>query len=115
MVVDEVVGRSDVVDEEVDEVVCTIDVVEEEVGTVVGPIDVVLDTGGVGNGVGVGKIVDVGNGVIMGAGISALTKLAIRDGPSVLRTILIHTTKSPTEHFLIIGLTPLSRLISLVK
>ena len=107
MVDDEVVGCSDVVDEEVDEVVGTIDVVDEEVGTVVGRIDVVLDDVGNGVSMGVGNGVGVGDPVGESIGICALTRLAIRDGASVLRTILIHTTKNTAEHFLIIGLTRL--------
>jgi len=115
VVVDDVVGRSDVVDEEVDEVVGTIDVVEEEVGIVVGRIDVEVDDVGNGVSMGVGNGVGVG-GAPVGAsiGVCALTRLAIRDGPSVLKAILIHTTTNITGNFFIIGLIPIFHLISYV-
>ena len=140
MVVDDVVGCSDVVDGEVDEVVGRIDVVDEEVDEVVRCVEVVLDTGGVGIGVtvgvgngvtvgvgkgvtvGVGKgvTVGVGKGVTVGVGkgvgVCAHTRPAMYDVPSVLRGILMHTTRKTTEYLLIIGLTcPLSLLIRLVR
>jgi hypothetical protein len=114
VVVDEVVGCSDVVEGEVDEVVGRIEVVDEDVDDVVRRVVVVLDTGGVGEGksVGVGKIVGVGNGV--GVGVCALTRPVMWDEPSVLKATLRDTTKSTTEYFFIIGLTrPLSLLIRL--
>jgi hypothetical protein len=132
VVVDDVVGCSDVVDGEVDEVVGRIDVVDEEVDEVVRRVEVVLDTGGVGIGVtvgvgngvtvGVGKgvTVGVGKGVTVGVGkgvgVCAHTRPAMYDVPSVLRGILMHTTRKTTEYLLIIGLTcPLSLLIRLVR
>ena len=107
MVVDDVVGSSDVVDGEVDEVVARIDVVDEDVDEVVRRVVVVLDTGGVGEG----KIVGVGNGVGVGAPVGesicvcAITRPAMYGGPIELSGMLKHTRKKSTEHFFIIGLT----------
>lgn len=98
MVVDEVVGG------EVVEVVGKIDVVEEEVDEVERRVEVVLDTGGVG--VGNGVTVGVGNGVTVGVGVGvwAPTRLTIFHGPGMLRTMLVHTINSTTEYFLTIAL-----------
>ena len=112
MVVDDVVGCSDVVDGEVDEVVGRIDVVDEEVDEVVRRVVVVLDTGGVG----VGKIVGVGrlaSGKVLGSE-PLLEKASVfvpsRGQPcrmdrvcsTVCSGILQRTA---TEYFFIIGLT----------
>ena len=112
-------GCSEVVGGEVDEVVGRIDVVEEDVDEVVRLDEVVLDGGGVGVGkgvsIGVGKGVGVGNGVGAGVGVCAPTRLNMCDGPRVPRTIPMHTTKNTTD-FLIIGLTrSLSLLISSIE